>query len=157
MVGPDEPRSIPAGFEVYDSLDQATNDVLQEINSAIRARRVKPKLGKINIELDAALRQPTLLTSADIAAPDDLVAPENLRQKVQQVIQNISLDAFKRDKTLRAVLANYRDDQNQRALVEALDEFFVENELYRDVIMPKTTLEQIRAEDLRLVAYEVFG
>jgi len=157
MVGPDEPRSIPAGFEVYDLLDQATNDVLQEINSAIRARRVKPKLGKINIELDAALRQPTLLTSADIAAPDDLVAPENLRQKVQQVIQNISLDAFKRDKTLRAVLANYRDDQNQRALVEALDEFFVENELYRDVIMPKTTLEQIRAEDLRLVAYEVFG
>jgi len=114
-------------------------------------------LGKINIELDAALRQPTLLTTADIAAADDLVAPEDLCQKVQEVIQNISLDAFKRDKTLKAVLANYRDDQNQRVLVEALDEFFVENELYRDVIMPKTTLQQIRAEDLRLVAYEVFG
>src|SRR5690606_38277870 len=97
MVGPDEPRSIPAGFEVYDLLDQATNDVLQEINSAIRARRVKPKLGKINIELDAALRQPTLLTTAEIAEADDLVAPEDLRQKVQQVIQNDSLDAFKRD------------------------------------------------------------
>jgi hypothetical protein len=157
MVGPDEPRSIPADFEIYDLLDQATNDVLQEINSAIRARRVKPKLGKINIELDAALRQPTLLTSAEIAAPDDLVAPEDLRQKVQQVLQSVSLDAFKRDKTLKAVLVNYRDDQNQRALVEVLDEFFVENELYRDVIMPKTTLEQIRAEDLRLVAFEVFG
>ncbi|MEL7591851.1 MAG: helicase-related protein, partial [Anaerolineaceae bacterium] len=157
MVGPNEPRSIPVGFEVYDLLDQATNDVLQEINSAIRARRVKPKLGKINIELDAALRQPTLLTTAEVAAADALVAPEDLRQKVQEVIQNISLDAFKRDKTLKAVLANYRDDQNQRALVEALDEFFVENELYRDVIMPKTTLEQIRTEDLQLVAYEVFG
>lgn len=156
MVGPDVPRSMPADFEVYDLLDQATNDVLQEINSAIRARRVKPKLGTINIELDAALRQPTLLTTADIAAADDLVAPEELREKVQQVVQNISLDAFKRDKTLKAILANYRDDQNQCALVEDLDEFFVQNELYRDVIMPKTTLEQIRAEDLRLVAYEVF-
>ncbi|MEL7591656.1 MAG: helicase-related protein, partial [Anaerolineaceae bacterium] len=157
MVDPNEPRSIPAGFEVYDLLDQAINDVLQEISSAIRARRVKPKLGKINIELDAALRQPTLLTSAEIAAQDDLVAPEGLRQKVQQVLQSVSLDAFRRDKTLKTILSQYRDDQNQRALVEALDEFFVENELYRDVIMPKTTLEQIRTEDLQLVAYEVFG
>jgi len=38
-----------------------------------------------------------------------------------------------------------------------LDEFFVENELYRDVVIPKSTLEQIRAEDLRLVAHEIFG
>jgi hypothetical protein len=40
--------------------------------------------------------------------------------------------------------------------VETLDEFFIENELYRDIVMPKTTLEQIRAEGLRLIAYEVF-
>ena len=156
-VDPDEPRAMPANFEIYDLLDQATQDVLDEINSAIRARRIKPKLGAINMELDAALRQPTLLTTADAASADELTAPEELRQKVQQVIQNISLDAFKRDKTLKAIRAEYRDSQDQRTLIEALDEFFIENELYRDVVVPKTTLEQIRAEDLHLVAYEVFG
>lgn len=156
LVDPTEPRVMPPNFEVYDLLDQATNDVLEEINSAIRARRVKPKLGKINIELATALRQPTLLTTADVASADELIAPDDLREKVQQVVQNISLDAFKRDKTLKNILANYRNDQNQRALVEDLDEFFVENELYRDIVLPRTTLEQIRAEDLRLVAYEVF-
>ncbi|WP_119071972.1 helicase-related protein [Aggregatilinea lenta] len=156
LVDPTEPRSMPSGFEVYDLLDQATNDVLKEINSALRTQRIKPKMSAINMELDAALRQPTLLTTTNVASADELVAPEELRQKVQQVIQNISLDAFKRDKTLKTLRTQYRDDQNQRALVEGLDEFFIENELYRDVIAPKTTLEQVRTEDLRLVAYEVF-
>jgi len=27
----------------------------------------------------------------------------------------------------------------------------------RDVVTPKSTLEQIKAEELRLIAYEVFG
>jgi len=157
QVNADEPRVMPAGFEVYDLLDRATNEVLNEINSVLRARRIRPRLGAINMELDTALRQPPLLSAAEMAAADDLVAPEELRQKVQEVIQNISLDAFKRDKMLKALRADYRDTQNQRVLVEALDEFFIENELYRDVVLPKTTLEQVRAEDLRLVAYEVFG
>ena len=157
MVDPTEPRTIAPGFEVYELLDQATNDVLKEINSALRTQRIKPKMSAINMELDAALRQPTLLTTTTVASADDRVAPEELRQKVQQVIQSISLDAFKRDKTLKILRAQYRDDQNQRALAEALDEFFVENDLYRDVVAPKTTLEQVRAEDLRLVAYELFG
>jgi len=148
---------MPPGFEVYDLLDRATNEVLNEINSVLRARRIRPRLGAINMELDTALRQPPLLSAAEMAAADDLVAPEELRQKVQEVIQNISLDAFKRDKMLKALRADYRDTQNQRVLVEALDEFFIENELYRDVVLPKTTLEQVRAEDLRLIAYEVFG
>ena len=34
---------------------------------------------------------------------------------------------------------------------------FIDNELYRDVVEPKSTLEQIRAEELHLIAYEVFS
>jgi hypothetical protein len=157
QVDENESRAMPTSFEVYDLLDQATNDVLNEINSVLRARRIKPKLGAISIELDAALRQPTLLTTSEVAAADEFGASADLREKVQQVVQNISLDAFKRDKALKAIRTEYQEHQNQHTLVRALDEFFIENELYRDVVVPKTTLEQVRGEDLRLVAYEVFG
>lgn len=151
-----EPRAMPRDFEVFDLLDTATNDVLKEINAALRSRRVKPKLGAINIELEAALRQATLLT-ADGSALEDVVAPPALLEKVQGVVENISLDAFKRDKNLRLIRTDYKSTQNQRHLVESLDEFFIENELYRDIELPKTTLDQVHAEELQLIAYEVFG
>ena len=71
--------------------------------------------------------------------------------------ENISLDAFKRDKKLTAIRKGYVEHNNHRILVENLDEFFIESELYRDVPIKKSTLEKIREEDLNLIAYEVFG
>jgi len=86
-----------------------------------------------------------------------MVAPEALREQVQSVVENIPLDAFKRDKRLKEIRDAYAASQNQRQLVEALNEFFLESELYRDVPVIKTTLEKIHEEDLQLIAYEVFG
>lgn len=155
LVYQDEPRVMPPKFEIYDLLDQATQHVLQEIDAATRARRIPPKLGAINTEISAALRQAPLISAN--GSEENFVAPEELRERVQQVIQNVSLDAFKRDKQLKEIRRTYQQTGNQRQLVESLDVFFVENDLYRDVVTPKTTLEQIRAEDLQLIAYEVFG
>jgi len=157
LVEPSEPRVMPPGFEVYDWLDQATQDVLKEINSVLQSRRIKPKLGTINRELGAALSQAVMPTTATAASYDDVIAPPELLEKVQGVVQNIPLDAFKRDKRLKAIRNQYKEEPNQRRLAEELDEFFVENELYRDVPHPKTTLEQVREEELQLIAYEVFG
>jgi hypothetical protein len=42
-------------------------------------------------------------------------------------------------------------------LSASLDLFFIESDLYRDVVAPKTTLEQVTLEDLQLIAYEVFA
>ena len=73
------------------------------------------------------------------------------------VIENIPLDAFKRDKTLKQIRAAYGETQNQQQLVHELDEFFVANELYRDVVPRETVLDHISAEELKLIAYEVFA
>ena len=149
-VPPDEQRTMPAGFNIYDLIDDATKDVLKEINSALRSQRLKPKLGTINRDLESALQQATLFETE--------TTPENeLFEKVLQVVQNISLDAFKRDKQLKAIISEYQSTPNQSMLVHQLDEFFIENELYRDVVLPKSTLEQVKADDLQLIAYEVFG
>lgn len=156
QVPTDEKRVVPSDFEVYDRLDEATRDVLKEVNKALRSRRLKPKLGKINKELEAALRQATLI-SMDDSAPDERSVPDELREKVQRVIENVSLDAFKRDKRLKEIRSTYQETGNQLELVQALDEFFIESELYRDVPVPKTTFDQLKEEDLHLIAYEVFG
>jgi superfamily II DNA or RNA helicase len=150
-----EPRVMPTNFEVYDLLDRATNDVLKEINSALRAQRVPPKMGTINLELSSWLSQATMFDNG--LAEEDQTRIQALREHIQHVIQNVSLEAFKRDKVLKAIREDYRQTQSQQALIEALDEFFIENELYRDVPKSQTALEQIHAEDLVLIAYEVFG
>ena len=141
----DEPRQMPKGFEIYDLLEQATQSVLQEINSVIRAQRVPPKLSALNLELSTALTQSSLF---DVPEND---ASRAMRERVQRVVANVPLDAFKRDKTLKKIRDTYKQTQNQATLIEALDEFFVESDLYRDIIEPKTTLEQIRSEELHLI------
>jgi hypothetical protein len=147
---------MPSSFEIYDRLEEATQDVLREINASVRAQRVPPRMGSINLELNSALMQQTLLTISP-HSQDEMDALALLRDKVQRVVQHVPLDAFKRDKTLKAIRDAYKETHDQLGLVEALDEFFIENELYRDVPETKTALEQIHAEDLQLVAYEVFG
>jgi superfamily II DNA or RNA helicase len=151
-----EKRVLPRDFEIFDLLDEATQDVIKEINKALRTQRVKPKLGTINKELSEGLRQAALFAMDD-TAPEEMVAPEALREQVQSVVENIPLDAFKHDKRLKEIRDAYVASQNQRQLVEALNEFFLESELYRDVPVVKTTLEKIHEEDLQLIAFEVFG
>jgi superfamily II DNA or RNA helicase len=151
-----EPRIMPAGFEVFDLLDHATQDVLKEINSAIRAQRIPPKRGPLNVELDTALSQATLFSAVSVS-DEEATRADEMRQRVQRVVQNVPLEAFKRDKKLKAIRDAYRTSQDQLQLIAALDEFFIESELYRDVPEVRTTLEQIRAEDLTLIAYEVFS
>jgi len=41
-------------------------------------------------------------------------------------------------------------------LIRALNEFFIENDLCREVAR-LSTFEQVKAEELELVAYEAFG
>ncbi|MBZ0299671.1 MAG: helicase [Anaerolineae bacterium] len=150
-----EPRVMPADFEVYNLLEKATNDVLKEINTALRAQRVPPKMGAINLELSSWLVQTTIFDGG--LSEEDTARMQELRERVQRVIQGVSLEPFRRDKVLKAIREDYRQTQSQQVLIEALDEFFIENELYRDVPKVRTALEQIQAEDLTLIAYEVYG
>jgi hypothetical protein len=156
QTDPQERRVLRPDFEVYDLLDRATMDVLKEINSALRAQRIPTKMGAIAMELSSWLTQSTLFDSA-LASDEEQQKLTDLRDRVQRVVQNIPLDAFKRDKALKAIRETYKQSQNQPQLIQALDEFFIENELYRDVPETKTTLDQVHAEDLALIAYEVFA
>ena len=99
---------MPKGFEVFDLLDTATQSVLQEINSAIRSQRVPPKLGSLNLELSTALTQSTLFDTPE----DDALAAT--RARVQRVVANVPLDAFKRDKVIKQIRDEYNQTQINR-------------------------------------------
>jgi superfamily II DNA or RNA helicase len=158
MPSPDsEKRVMPKDFEVFDALDHATIDVLKEINQTIRSQRAKPKLSVINRELTDALRQKSLFSLDDRISEADQINSETLYAQVKVVVENIELEPFKRDKQLKTLLDEYRITNNQRQLIESLDIFFLENDLYRDIPVTKTALEQVKEEELQLIAYEVFG
>jgi superfamily II DNA or RNA helicase len=150
-----EPRVLPPGFEIFDLLDTAAQDVLKEINAALHSQRIPPRMSKLNLELNSALDQATLFAAN--LTPEDEARLTALREKIRGALQSVSLEAFRRDKKLKAIRDQYRETQDQNQLIIDLDVFLVENDLYRDVVAAKTTLEQVTAEDLQLIAYEVFG
>ncbi|MDX2138853.1 MAG: helicase-related protein [Chloroflexota bacterium] len=155
-VTPDEPRVMQSGFEVYDLLDKATHDVLKELESAMRARQQLPrKLGAINLELSTALQQASLFET--IPTDEEAAGLEILRTRILHILQNVPLEAFKRDRQLKVIREEYKQTQDQKRLIHALDEFLVENELFRDIPQTRSTQEMVKVEDLQLVAYEVFG
>ncbi len=77
--------------------------------------------------------------------------------RTSQRLSHAALEAFKRDRNLKAILNAFKASGDQHRLAGELDAFFVENDLYREMAPVKNTTQQIREEDLHLVAYEVFG
>ena len=150
IADPSEPRVMPPGFSVYDALDKAAESTLKEINALRRGTTVPRPLGQVNRDLQAALTQPSLFGAAEVDAV--------LHDKVLAVVQdpNISLDTFKKDKRLKALRQAFTDGGDLGQFVADLDQYFIDNNLYRDVT-PKTTLELLHDEDLQLVAYLVLG
>jgi len=143
QCAPDEPRVVPE-HTIFDLLERATQDIFREIKALRSARKIRPQMTGLNKEFYNALHQATLFEEV----------PDELRRRVSQVLMDVSLKPFLRDPKTKAIRADFRENGSVLALAEQLDAFFVENELYREVIEP-TVLEQIKEEDLQLVCYEI--
>jgi superfamily II DNA or RNA helicase len=139
----DEPRIVPE-HSIFDLLERATQDIFNELKALRATRKIRPPMTGLNRQFYHRLNQATLFEQV----------PDELRQRVSQVLMNVSLRPFQRDPTIKAIQAAVKDNGSMLALAEQLDAFFVENELYREVIEP-TVLEQIQEQDLQLVCYEI--
>ncbi len=142
----DEPR-IVADHEIFPLLEQATRDILDEVKAQQTSRKIRPQMKGLNKEFYAALQQPSMLEEN---------VPDDLRQRVGEVMMHVSLDPFRRDPRLKAIRATYKADGSLLTLAEQLDAYFVEHDLYREFIEP-SVLEQITEESLQLVCYEVLS
>jgi hypothetical protein len=141
----DEPRVVPE-HNIFPLLEQATGEILQEIKSRQATTRIRPQLQDWNRDFYNALQQPEL----------GVELTEDVRKRVSEVLMNVSLRPFKRDRKLKEINSNYRQSKNTMQLLQDLDAWLVENDLYRDYSDP-TQLEQIKEEDLQLVCYELLS
>jgi hypothetical protein len=143
----EEPR-LDHDHPVFEAVERATDDILRDLQSLRTAQRIRPQMTGANKKFYDAINQMSLFGEV----------PAELRGRINQVLQNISLKMFERDPKLKSILQAYQADENPnpQILAEQLDAFFVDNELYREVIEP-TVLEQIKKDDLQLVCYEIFG
>jgi superfamily II DNA or RNA helicase len=142
----EEPR-LEADRQVFEEVERAASDILRDLQSLRAAQRIRPQMSGLNKKFYDALNQMSLFGEV----------PPELRNRLNQVLQNISLRMFERDPKLKAILQTYQanENPNPQVLAEQLDAFFMDNELYREIIEP-TVLEQIKKDDLQLVCYEIF-
>lgn len=143
LCKPDDPRTVPE-HDIFPLLEQATQEIVSELQTQQKSRQIRPQLTGLNKEFYQALNQLELLN--EISA--------GLRQKVGQVLLHKSLHPLRNDPSLKTVQATYKQTKNALVLAEQLDAYFVEHDLYQEVAEP-TILEQIKAEDLQLVCYEL--
>jgi len=145
QCAPDEPRVVP-DHSIFELLDRATGEIFQELKALRAVRKIRPQMVGWNKEFYHAINQPRLFDQV----------PEELRQRVSQVLQDVALKPFQRDPALVAIRAAFQEGGGLQVLAEQLDAFFVENGLYREIVAP-TTLEQIKEEELQLVCYEILN
>ncbi len=70
------------------------------------------------------------------------------------VLEGVPLRPFERDPELRRLVRAYEQEGNFAQLVEKLDSFFTENDLYQQSSADQQTMAAIKQEVLRLVCYE---
>ncbi len=143
QCGPDESRVVPE-HTIFDLLERATQDIFRELKALRAARKIRPQMTGLNKQFYNALNQTTLFEEV----------PDELRRRVSQVLMQVPLRPFQRDPKMKAIRAAFKETGSVLTLAEQLDAFFVENDLYREIIEP-TVLEQIKEEDLQLVCYEI--
>ncbi len=141
----DTPRVVPK-HTIYELLERATKEIMTEIKSAQAGLRIRPPMTRLNQRFYTAINQPTLFQTV----------PEELRQRLNQVLENTPLRPFERERALKQIRKDFEDTGDVLALANSLDAYFVENGLYRDTA-PLTMLEQIKQEELQLVCYEVLA
>ncbi|HYE68247.1 MAG TPA: hypothetical protein VEA58_06510, partial [Anaerovoracaceae bacterium] len=142
----EQPRVVPQ-HQIFELLERATSDIFREIKATQATGRIRPQMTGQNKQFYDAINQNSLLGNN---------VTDALRMRLNQVLTTVSLMPFRRDPKVKAIWADYKSQGDPARLAEQLDAYFVENELYREVIEP-TMLEQITKEDLQLVCYEILS
>lgn len=155
---PSEPRSVAPGA-IWPYLEQATRDLLADIQRQHGAQRLRPPMAGVNLRLYHALAADAgRLINAQGRALEHHAERQALIQRLLAMIQSTPLRPFERDPELRRLQQAYKETADLDALIADLDTFAIEHELYADVPIERpSTFAGVTAEDVELVCYELFS
>lgn len=160
---PQEQRIVPP-YEVWNLLERATQSVLAELKQQQVSKRLPAPMSGLNLRLyNLLLPYKLSLPQADEGlweeqgGSDEDAAAKSVAEKLLALLQNVSLRPFERLPEMRSILSRYNQDQDIDSVVAELDAFAVEHELYTGIGGNRPIFEAVRAENLKLVGYEIFS
>jgi hypothetical protein len=149
---PEHDKLSAAAFDntIFPVLEDAVTNILDELRRDRVRARIPRKLNKLMSTIYTALTDQSWLDSLDKPLPDTI-------EKVLKILINEELRSY--DKEIRVIWNTFKTHGDRLILIDALDEFFVEQEIGRDLLdehEQETLLESIVDEDIQLVCYEWF-
>ena len=141
---PTDPRQPePDDLEIYRFLDRAVKDVLSEANRAGRRARVRMPLRGLNLTLSNWLQDRRVQAALE---------PEQ-HARLRYTLEQRPLTGFERDPVLRAVVAGLGHVMAEET-ASALEAFLVDASLLMDAPDERVTVQQLKEEEITLIAYE---
>ncbi len=138
---------VSPGPVPYDLIDKATQDVLIAIQGEQARIQTRAALTGVGQKLYNWLNRPTLWDGNASFDREQL-------ERFNAVLEGVPLRPFDRDPALKRLVRTYEHEGSFVQLVEDLDGFFTENDLYQQGNADLQTMSAIKQEDLRLVCYE---
>jgi len=137
-------------YSIFPILEDAINNVLEELKQVQTRSRIPRRMNRLISTIYTALTDQDWINSLNDTRMDSL-------DKVTSILMNEELRAY--DKEIRGIWNNFKEHDNRLVLVDTLDEFFVEQEIGRDLLTePEEDQPEasILYEDIQLVCYEWF-
>ena len=165
---PEEMPPQPFNNAIFQVLETATGQLLEMFKRQETGNKLKPKMTKLFQNISHALNQ--IDFSSGVPVQLDLVKYQSVQlplkfdnpidpktiKLIQKVITNQNLKVYEND--IRKLWESYVESKSLEKLIENLDAYFVENELYQEFeeeedIKP---LEIIQRENIKLICYQWF-
>ncbi|MCT7971121.1 helicase-related protein [Laspinema olomoucense] len=132
---------------IFPVIESAVNNLMQMFQKQQTGSKVKDQLSTTVNKIRQAFMQPELFSDSPSV---------DISEQIIAAITTANLSAFERD--IRRIWDRFKESKSLAELAADLDEFFVENELYRETEEDPQlkTFKMVQREDIQLVCYEWF-
>ncbi|WP_189004066.1 helicase-related protein [Deinococcus roseus] len=142
------PRSAePAGTAIYPYLTWAIEGVIQESKRQVRKQAFKAPLKGMALDIYRLLSDIKLEFEPEVLDPRVLV-------QLRYTLEERSLAAYEKEPDLREILKNLKEEGDFLKFVLGLQAFFLDQKLLLEPAGNRITLQEIKENDITLVAYE---
>ncbi|MDT9186273.1 MAG: helicase-related protein [Limnospira sp. PMC 894.15] len=147
---PEKQPPTPFNRTIFPVLESAINNLMMMFQKQQSGAKIKPALTKVmkNV-LEILIQRHELF-------PESPMPSSDISERIISVIETNNLSAFERD--IRRIWDRFQKSKKLVELVNELDDFFVDNELYAETeVDPRLkNFQIIQQEDIKLVCYEWF-
>ncbi len=143
----EEPRVDP-GPPPYDLIERATRDIVATLHVNAARNLTPPPMTSLTRKLYHWLNSINLWQ-------DNPDIDQEVRHRLNAVLQQVSLKPFERDKALRRIMTAFEQTNNFPQFVESFDTFCHDMDLYGQTSTDEAIIEAIKEEDLQLVCYMI--